>query len=178
VIFVGSSLRDPHIRDVCASCARVKSTFVVSKSGIFADSVLPDGAVVIRQSSGQFLISSFPRFLQSGNVQVLRECAAAGNAVVSDSLEWMVAACAANTSVHERCTAIENLANSEIPLPGNEIELLLRSPDADVSLYTLGLIQASADRDALLGVAKSLAEQKGHGEFSEELEMLEQLSTL
>jgi hypothetical protein len=37
VIFVGSSLRDPHIRDVCLNCVRQKPTFVVSRNGVFAE---------------------------------------------------------------------------------------------------------------------------------------------
>ncbi len=176
VIFVGSSLRDPHIRDVCAACARAKPTFVISKSGSFAEGALPEGATVIRQSSGQFLISTFPRFLQSQDVKSLTDCAASGAPAVSGSLEWIVTARGANTPTHERCTAIENLANAQIPLPRSEVELILRSTEPDVSLYGLGLIQASPDRDALLGIAKTMAEQKVNAEFSAELKMLEELA--
>ena len=34
-IFIGSSLRDPHMRDVCLSCAKSKPTFVVSNMEAF-----------------------------------------------------------------------------------------------------------------------------------------------
>jgi hypothetical protein len=176
VIFVGSSLRDPHIRDVCAGSARDRPTFVISKSGTFSDGVLPVSATVVRQSAGQFLISTFPRFLTSQDVATLTECAASDVPAIPGALEWIVAACGANTPTQERCSAIEKLADAQIALPGTEIELLLRASDADVSLYALGLIQASPDREVLLGIAKSLAEQKGGGEFSEELNMLEQLA--
>jgi hypothetical protein len=174
-LFVGSSLRDPHIRDVCVSCVRARPTFVVSKSGAFADGVLPEGAVVIRQSAGQFLVSTFPRFLESHSVQVLIDSAASGSSALSDSLEWVVTASAVNGSTRDRCGAIERLADTGIPLAGVEVEALLRSSDADVSLYALGLIQASVDRDRLLEIARSLAQQKGSGEFSAELQLLENL---
>lgn len=177
-IFVGSSLRDPHVRDVCVSCARAIPTFVVSKSGAFADGILPERVGVIRQSAGQFLVSTFPRFLGSQSVQVLTDAVASGNSAVADSLEWIVTACGNNASTQDRCDAIERLADAGLPLPGAEVEALLQSTDTDVSLFALGLIQASPDHDALLSLAKSLAEQKGNADFSAELKLLEQLSRL
>jgi len=174
-IFVGSSLRDPHIRDVCVTCARQKPTFVVSRSGTFADGILPAGAVVIKQGSGQFLISSLPQFLKARDIEVLKRHAAATEPAFSNALEWVVTGCSENRSTHDRCAAIENLANARIPLPGDDIESLLRSPDADVQLYSLGLVQSSPDKMAILAVARTVAEQDKNAEFIAELQMLEQM---
>lgn len=176
-VFVGSSLRDPHIRDVCVNCARTRHTFVVSKSGVFTEGILPDGAVVIRQSAGQFLISTFPRFLLSQNVQVLADAAVSGKSAVAETLQWIVTACGTSAFTRDRCDAIERLADAALPLPGAEVEALLRSTDADVSLYALGLVQSSPDRERLLEVAKALAEAKGGAEFLAELKLLERLAT-
>ena len=175
VIFVGSSLRDPHIRDVCVSSASQKPTFVVSRSGEFAEGVLPAGAAVIRQSSGQFLISSFPKFLRDQSVETLTKYANSSEPAVSNALDWLVIGCEENASARDRCAAIENLANARIPLPREEIELLLRSADSDVKLYGLGLVQESPDRSAILALAKTIAEREENAEFMAEVKMLEQL---
>jgi hypothetical protein len=174
-VFVGSSLRDPHIRDVCVNSARQKPTFVVSRNGAFAEGILPAGAIVIRQSSGQFLMSSLPRFLRDQDVQVLRQYANSTEPALSNALDWIVTACAEGGLTHDRCAAIENLANARVPLPREEIEMLLKSADPGIKLYALGLVQASLDKDAILGLAKSIAEQEKDAEFMAELGMLEQI---
>lgn len=175
VIFVGSSLRDPHIRDVCVSCAKQKPTFVVSRNGAFAEGVLPVGASVIRQSSGQFLIASFPQFLQNQDIEVLKECATSAEPAMPNVLEWIVTGCAENALTRDRCAAIENLANARIPLPRAEIELLLKSADVQVKLYSLGLVQASPDKNAILALGRNIAAQDANAEFIAELTMLEQI---
>lgn len=174
-IFVGSSLRDPHIRDVCSSCARQKPTFVVSRSGALAEGGLPAGALVIKQSSGQFLISSLPKFLRDQDIEVLKKCSTSPDPPVPNALEWIVTGCTESAPTRDRCAAIEKLANARIPLPREEIESLLRSADVDVKLYSLGLVQASPDKNAILAMAKSIAGQDANIEFMQELKMLEQI---
>ena len=175
VIFAGSSLRDPHIRDVCASCASRKPTFIVSRTGVFGSGILPSGSSVIKQSSGQFLLSTLPQFLRERNIDLLTKCAQSSEPPVSNALQWMVTACADKASTGDRCTAIENLANARIPLPREEIESLLDSNDATVKLYSLGLIQASPEKDQLFVKAKAMAESDSEAEFKAEVKMLEQM---
>lgn len=177
-IFLGSSLRDPHMRDVCVSCASSKPTFIVSRSGDFEESVVPVGAVVLRQSSGRFLTTTFPAFLMNRDESVLMSASESASSDMSSVLEWLVVACDENLDSIKRCNAIENLANECIPLHREEIEHLLRSPIDIVAKFALGLIPTSFSVDPILSIAKELAEERPDSQFSAELETLIQLLEL
>ena len=53
--------------------------------------------------------------------------------------------------------------------------MLLQSADPDVRLYSLGLVQASLDKNASLSLARGIAAQDKNAEFMAELQMLEQM---
>jgi len=175
-VFVGTSLRDPHIRDACLSCVTQRPTFVVSRNGVFPEGVLPAGAHVIKQSSGQFLISSLPQCLRARDAAVLTGLSTSPESPVPSALEWMVVARAENAPTRERCAAIEGLADARIALQKDEVEALLRSQDPAVKLYALGLVQASPDRADLLALAKTIAGDETDTEFKAELSLLQEMA--
>ena len=174
-IFIGSSLRDPHMRDVCISCSHSKPTYVVSKSGDFGDGVVPDGAVIIRQSAGRFLVSTLPNFLYKQDKSILLHAAQDEGSDRSKVLAWLVTACDEGSDANARCVAIEDLANAQISLSREDLMLLLRSKDADVSMFSLGLILLSMDREELLEEAHKINEEKQDPNFTAELDTLSKL---
>ena len=175
-IFVGTSLRDPHSRDVCISCAGQRPTFVVSRTGSFAEGVVPAGAGIIKESSGQFLISSLPQCLRARDIDVLARLSTDPQTAVPNALEWLVVARAERASTQDRCSAIESLADARIALPTEEVEALLNSPDPAVKLYALGLIQASPNRADLLALAKTIAHNEVDAEFNAEVALLDEMT--
>ena len=61
-IFLGASLRDPDVRDVCNSCAERIPTLVVSRNIAKApDGPAPEKSMVLQQSASFSLISTLPR---------------------------------------------------------------------------------------------------------------------
>jgi hypothetical protein len=174
-IFVGTSLRDPHIRDVCRACAGRTPTFVISRSGAFSRGVVPEGAHLIKQSGGEFLISTLPRCLRAKTLEALSHVPVESSC--PNALGWLVTACAEGLPSRDRCDAIESLANGGIGLLRDEVEVLLTSTDPAVRLYALGLVDASPDRDELLVLARAMAEDGVDAEFRSEVVLLERLIT-
>ncbi len=174
-IFIGTSLRDPHIRDVCAKCANRIPTFVVSRSKNFPENLLPDNVVLINQNSGQFLISTLPKFLKDQDVESLKQLENSLNSGMPTVLKWLMSAFDENAHSRERCKAIEKLAAEQISLQEEEIKALLQSSSQDVSIFGLGLLQASQDKDKLLKFAKALSESSNNEEFKSELLLLEEM---
>lgn len=167
--FVGSSLRDPHLRDICAECARTCHTYVVTRGGI-APEFLPEGAREIIQTGGQFLVSTLPAYLKStGSVHDENMLIKQGHI---SPLEQIVIAADASADIAQRCSAIETLAELQVSLGKDYIEGLLHSDKPDVKLNALGLVQASYDRNELLDRAGLLAAGGDDTAFSQELALL------
>lgn len=174
-IFLGSSLRDPHMRDVCEACALTKPTFIVSRSGNFEEGRVPVDSVILRQSCSRFLISTFPQFLLSRDVSILKSAARTNSSDTSNILDYLVCALDENLDCLDRCRAIEGLADAGAPLHQAEIEQLLRSYDDMVATYALGLIPTSFNSDKLLSIAKQLTQERPDSQFTAELTTLQQL---
>lgn len=174
-IFLGSSLRDPHMRDVCFNCASIKPTFIISRSGDFEDNVVPDGAVVLRQSSGRFLTSTFPEFLLNCDEKVLVSASETASADSSNVLDWLVSACDENLDPITRCGAIEKLAGAYVSLHREEVEQLLKTSNNQVATFALGLIPTSFNKEELLDIATRLDQERSDSQFHTELETLLQL---
>ncbi len=177
-IFLGTSLRDPHMHDVFLTCAKNKPTFVVTRSKSFAEGFLPPEVIVISQSAGQFLISTLPEFLRTKNLDVLIHASKSPLNPEIDTLGWLVIACDENLSDRERCEAIENIANAQALLPHVEIETLLRSPATGVSLFSLGLIPISPSQKSLLEIARDLSKNGKDQDFMGELDTLVRMMSI
>jgi len=174
LIFVGSSLRDPHIRDVCRKHAASKPTFAASRSGNFKDDVLPPETKVIRESAARFLISTLPRFLKAGDIALLEKAAQRTATDESSVLQWLVMANDSAGRTSDRCSAIEDLATAGVPLLKEELLNLVKDKDAEVSTFSLGLVQKSPDKTALLEAAKTADGRSDM--FVSELELLQSLA--
>ena len=174
-IFLGSSLRDPHMRDVCVLCASSKPTFIISKSGEFERDAAPDSAIVVRQSSGRFLASTFPQFLKTQDVTILSSTSETESPDTGTILANLVRATDNEISPKERCGAIELLANAGVKLHREEVEEMMRTESEEVATFALGLIPTSYDCDALIAVAEELSSQHQGNLFITELQTLNNL---
>ncbi len=174
-VFLGSSLRDPHMRDVCKECAANKPTFIVSKSGYFENGVLPDNAVNIRQGAGRFLIATFPKFMKDQDLSVMQQAAKDTEPDATRVLDWLTSANDDSLSDKLRCDAIEILANSGISLHHEEVIELLQNSSDDVSTYALGLVVTSYNRDQLLQDAEDIARNRPGSKFATEASTLREL---
>lgn len=174
-LFLGSSLRDPHMREVCKECANSKPTFVISKSGIFGEGILPDSVVVIRQGASRFLITTFPQFLRTQDINVLHEAAKISSPDNTRILEWLNLAFDKSLNEKLRCDAIEALADADVSLHYEEVMELLQSSSDDISTYALGLVLTAYDIDKLLQEANSIAETRSDSKFGTEVSNLREL---
>lgn len=173
VVFLGSSLRDPHMRDVCVESAMMKPTFVISRSGDFAEGVVPEKAFVMRQGAGRFLLTTFPKFLGGEDQAVLMEAASSDEPDTTRVLDWLSTALDESNGDQARCDAIETIANANLSLHAEEIEPLLESSSHDVSTYGLGLVLTSHDRDRLIQVAEAKAALHPESKFAVEFKTLQ-----
>jgi hypothetical protein len=173
LVFVGSSLRDPHIRDVCRKYSARKPVFAVSRSGNFASDVLPESAKVIRETASRFLISTMPRFMRTQDASILRIAAQRTEKDESAVLDWLVLAKNVTARAAERCEAIERLADADVPLLKDDLLALVNDRDPEVSTFALGLVQRSADRDEIIDAAQNTEARSDM--FAEELRLLRSL---
>ena len=178
VIFLGSSLRDPHLQSVAVTCAATKPTYIVSRTGKFEEGVVPSRAVVVKQGAGRFLISTFPKFMMDRDEAILLRASEKELADTSNVLDMLVAACDENLDPLERCGAIEGLASADVSLHQEEVEQLLRSSSDEVATFALGLILTSFSSDVLVTVARELAQERPFGRFQGEVGTLLQLLKL
>ena len=174
-LFLGSSLRDPHMREVCRECAINKPTFVISQSGNFEDGILPEPAVVIRQGASRFLMTTFPQFLREQDTAVLHDAAKATNPDNTRILDWLNSAYDESLSEKLRCDSMETLADAGISLHHDEVMGLLKSSSDDVSIYALGLVITAYNRDRLLQEAGSIAASRPNSKFNIEVSNLRDL---
>lgn len=171
-IFLGTSLRDPDIRDICTKCAAQIPTFYVSVTGPGEGSSLPPKARHIKQTASEFLISTLPRFLEESNVTVLDAAADHDPYPGKNVLEWVVSAFGDDESPQEICGAIEKLAEYGIRVDFADLELLLRRENDDIRKFSLALLSDSPDKVLALEVAKEIAATAPASSFATELALL------
>lgn len=174
--FVGTSLRDPDMRDVCATCAGRVPTFVISRTGAYPAGFVSSRATILKDTASRFLISTFPTYLRTGNTGDLdAEAAASSDATVTEILELVALAGDGARPTKDRCEAVERLASSRVKLEREEIEELLRAPDPEVRLYALALIPDAPAGSLLLDTARGLASAQPESAFAREVQILERL---
>lgn len=170
-VVVGSSLRDPHIRDAAVDIASRAQLFIVDP---FDPGVAIENATTIKQYASHFLVSTLPMALRSDSPdEVLTRAAATGRE--SKSILSPLAKCLdADSSVERRCESLEFLDRLAIALDPPTLHGLLDDPALDVARYALGIIAHSVDAGDLLERAAA-SEHAQHGLFAEDLEMLRDL---
>ena len=173
-IFVGTSLRDPDLYDVCSQCAqRGIPTYLVT---VDAHLEVPQVKRIIETASG-FLTSTLPRFLAVGDLGFLDACSngefrTAGAQSILDSLVTALESTGEPDSI---CGAIDRLVDIGAMLDLSDIRRLLEHRDVAVRKYALALIPQSVDREEAMALARGVAASNSDASFAEELRMMEGL---
>lgn len=172
-IFVGSSLRDYHVRDAALALAKQGRLVLV---GPEAASLGISGAIVIQESASKFLISTLPVACRSTNpLEWLSKCSESGGNDAPSILPLVKDALDTNASVDRRCNAIERLDRLGVVLDQDLLGQLIRDPVDRVARYALGLVAASPDVEALTSSAEE-SPHRGNTLFDEELTHLRGIS--
>jgi hypothetical protein len=165
---VGTSLRDPDLRDVAEACATRIPTYYVSRSGRAA---VP-GSIVVRQSASVFLTSTLPAVIATDvDSTDIEDC-------VSPILDAWAEVADAALPAKTRAGAIESLCTARIRIPLTTLRTLLDDPNDLIRLYALGLVADCHDPPAALEMAKTSAIDRPTEEFQQEVEHLRDLLDL
>ena len=175
-IFLGTSLRDSDIRDICRQCAERIPTFLVTVDNRVNDLNIPKLRTIRGTASG-FLTSTLPVFLAEGEVEYLNDCSngklwTVGTAPVLTSI---VSALEGDGGVDETCRAIDRLVDCGVMLDITDIKRLLGQADIAVRKYALAMIPKSVDRAEAMRLAQMMAANDGDVAFSQEFNMLQKL---
>ena len=153
-IFLGASLRDPDVRDVCNRCAERIPTLVVSRNATHVpDGVAPAKSTVVLQSASHFLVSTLPQLIRDGSF--------AGGVALEEQRVGILDDCvdlrSAVAGPAPRRQALERLWLLRVGLDEELLRSLL-SEGGEIALDALGLVMLSPARDSLVGFVKQLAE--------------------
>ena len=174
-IFVGTSLRDPDLYDVCEQCVRRGvPTYSVT---VDANLDVPTNVKKIIETASGFLTSTLPRFLASSDSKFLDACSNGSCRVVGTKsvLESLVAALDSSNEPDTICQAIDRLVDCRVMLDLVDIRRLLSNEDVAVRKYALALIPESVDREKAMAIAQDFAQSDKDSTFGEELQMLKDL---
>jgi hypothetical protein len=170
-VFVGSSIRDQHVREQARTIARDRPVFVINRSGTVQGI---ENAHAIAQPASQFLISTLPAALSSPDpLTVLSNSRRSGEESLN-VLQLLQIGTDIREQTDRRCNAIEELDTASLPLDELIVGNLLADQDATVSRFALGLVATSSACSNLLSCARK-SPHKNDSAFAEELEILEKL---
>lgn len=175
-IFVGTSLRDPDLRDICQQCAERVPTYLVTMDSTSDVPVVPNLRTIRGTASG-FLTSTLPKFLVCGEVGYLDDCANGRLRTVGKEsvLAQIVMAIEGDGGGDVTCEAIDRLVDCGVMLDLSDIGRLLEREDVAVRKYALALIPKSVDREEAMELAREKAAINEDGTFAEEFRMMEEL---
>ena len=173
-LFVGSSLRDNHIRDAARSVLGKAAVFIVNPDG---DDCGVEGMGAIAQHASTFLVSTLPNaLLASDPFAVLREASEADTVTTQGVLSAVRDLLDTGVEGSRRCHAVEELDERGATLAPLQIERLLAGADSTVARYALGLIPLSTSQEKLIEVAAHCP-HTGDPTFREELDILRKLAS-
>ena len=168
-VFVGSSLRDDHVRDTARSIAKRVPVFIVNPDG---ENLGVEGSIPIAEHASLFLISTLPNALQSATpADVLEEAGRSREAASKGILEATMQLLDESATREERCRAVEELYEVGATLDLALMRALLADNDPVVARYVLGLVPSSTVRDALIEEAKK-CRHNADASFKEDLSLL------
>lgn len=172
-IFVGSSMRDQHVRGAASEIASERPVFVVNRGGNTFD--VPR-AIGIAQSASQFLISTLPAALSAvDSIRGLEEASVLTAASKGSVLALLRLATDPQEPTDRRCDAIERLDQQGVTLDQRLVKDLLLDKNPTVARYALGLLPISPDRTELLSAAR-LSPHRSDPSFAEEVALLEKMT--
>ena len=176
-IFVGTSLRDPDLRDICRQSAIRIPTFLVSIDPP-SNGPINSSLSTIRETASMFLTSTLPKFLRCADVRYLKDSVerTAKNASTPSVLTSLARALQRGGEVDEVCEAIDRIVDYGVMLDSSDIKDLL-TPDNDEGIrkYALALIPNSLDPDNAMTFARDMVNVDQSGAFAEEFRMMEKL---
>jgi SIR2-like domain len=171
VAFVGTSLRDPDLRDVAAWSAGDRPTFTIRRT-----SAVDAPGVAIALSASRFLSSVLPRVLTAASIEDAASLIRSETGQTGPILGSVAQALDPASPVDHRCRAIDQLARERVVLLLADLEPLLRDPAEEVATYALGLIRDSPDASALTEIAQERARAADESSFAQEARLLAQLT--
>lgn len=167
-VFVGSSLRDHHIRNAVEAIAQRVPVFLVNRSG---NSHGLEGVKSVRQSASAFLISILPNALTETDPAAVLASAALTSADGRGVLIAVRQALDKDAPSDIRRRAIEQLDEMGLTLDPLSLRELLADEDPAVARYALGLISISPRRLDLVEYAAT-SSHASEPAFSEDLLLL------
>lgn len=171
-IFIGTSLRDPDMRNLYRKSAQRIPTFVVGRS---VQIPAGTGGGVIRQTASKFLGATFPSALLSTDPSGFLHAQCGERQPDNGILDHLATATDVSRDHRSRCDAIERLADASISFPAGTIRPLLHDDHSEVRTFALALVASCGDNSTLLAEAKTIAERTNDTGFRQELEILENL---
>ena len=170
-VFIGSSLRDPHIGEAVRSTAERVPTFLVNPQ--VADQI--GRARSIRQRASEFLLSTLPNALSVDPCEALS--GAVGGEGPSDS--GMLAAVRTlldpGNDTRSRCAAVDLLDGTGATLDGSHVARLLSDSDVTVARYALSLVHGSPQANELVEVARSTEHAEMSDQYRDDLDLLQEM---
>ena len=180
VVFVGSSLRDPHIRKAAESWAEKKPVVVVNPDSEFE---AVGEAKVVLETASEFLISTLPNALKGSDpvASLGRRCRRDGRTLMGSRRDGVLLlvrnALNGKIDTRSRCASVGQLVERGATLPLEWIQFLIDEDDPALARHALGLIFGSTDQDELMRVAEESAHQ-GDSTFRDEYDMLKEVVSL
>ncbi len=170
-LFVGTSLRDPHIRNAVQSVAAKNIPVFIVGPGVSPFGRSGETAVVSQHAS-TFLISTLPNALcASDPISVLQNSSHSDSPATTSIFPAVRDLLNTDARAIRRCQAIEELDKVEATLAPALIEQLLGDGNSTVARYTLGLIPQSTSYTSLVEIASNCP-HIGDPAFREELDIL------
>lgn len=168
-IFVGSSLRDDHVRDAARSVASRAPVFIVNPDG---NNLGVEKSISIAQHASLFLVSTLPNALQSATpADVLQQAGGSQGAASKSILTSTIQLLDESAGREQRCRAVEELYDADATLDPTLVRKLLADNDPVVARYVLGLVPSSTVKDTLIEEAKE-CRHKTDASFREDLALL------
>lgn len=167
-IFVGSSLRDHHIRNAAEATAQRVPVFIVNPNG---DTCGIKNARAITQCASAFLIATLP------NAMMLSDPIGALSSVIessSDGKGTLIAvrqALDVDQAAEIRCKALDQLDEMGLTLDPILLRQLLFDGQSAVARYALGLVSLSSSRLTLLDEA-AVTPHAAEPAFRDDLQLL------
>jgi hypothetical protein len=167
-LFVGSSLRDHHVRGAAEATARRAPVFVVNPSG---DSYGLDNVTPIKQSASTFLMATLPNALRTNDPAGTLASVGGVEGDGKGILAAVKQALDPESGIANRCRALEQLDEAGVALDAMFLRKLIADQEATVARYALGFISLSQERATLVEEAASGPHAK-EAAFREDLQLL------
>ena len=168
-VFVGSSLRDDHIRNTAQTLTQRVPVFIVNTNG---NNQGVEDAYVITNHASTFLMSTLPNALLAANpVENLKDMSETITNREAGILSTVKEVFDANLDVRRRCNALERLHSQKVTLSINLVRKVLNDSDATLARYALGLIPYSTSHNELIEIARRSRHYE-NAAFQDELSIL------